>query len=233
MVNGLLLSSANDSPDRDPTSYQLYGSNSALDNTKFGTAGTIYDVGDNFTLISTGVLTPPSTRLTAYPPVSFTNTTPYTNYILVFPTVSNAATANSMQIAEADLLNGATVITAPGSPIGGGVLSTPEPGSGLVLLGGALGTLAFRRGVPVIVGRERNRAAASGRVPAGTCGCVRLRAARDSGRGGGNVTGEGWRPESQVDSGLSALFLLRVLIRPGPVTAPAPPAGRPGAVRIP
>jgi hypothetical protein len=36
--------------------------------------------------------------------VRFTNTTPYTSYRVTFPTLRNAGTANSMQIAEVDFL---------------------------------------------------------------------------------------------------------------------------------
>ncbi len=99
VVSALRLYTANDSPERDPASYLLEGSND----------------GANFTTIASGSLALPADRnpggAIAIDPsihfnqtVAFPNTTAYTAYRLTFPTLRNAGTANSMQIAEVELL---------------------------------------------------------------------------------------------------------------------------------
>lgn len=109
VVNRMTFWVANDAEPRDPTSYQLYGTNKAIDK---GGPGTTYSKSD-FTLISEGPLELPSERATTPTPigeapfttgplqtVDFDNTQSYTSYMLIFPTVKNAASANSMQISE-------------------------------------------------------------------------------------------------------------------------------------
>jgi len=101
VVNGVRFWTANDSPDRDPASYKLEGS----------TAGP----GGPWTVISQGPLSLPAGRnaggaTTALrgglnQVVRFNNTTPYTSYRVTVPTVKNATAANSMQVAEVDLLS--------------------------------------------------------------------------------------------------------------------------------
>jgi hypothetical protein len=87
IVQGLTLTSANDAPERDPASFVLEGS----------------DDGTNFTLIaSKGVPAFPDRFFTHN--FTFANGTPYLTYRLIFPTVADEATANSMQISEVELL---------------------------------------------------------------------------------------------------------------------------------
>jgi hypothetical protein len=100
VVSGIRLWTANDAPERDPASYKLEGSTS-------GPAGP-------FTTISEGPLALPTGRnpggltvpLTGsnFQVVNFANTTAYTTYRLTFPTLRDSAAANSMQIAEVELL---------------------------------------------------------------------------------------------------------------------------------
>jgi hypothetical protein len=112
--------------ERDPTSYTLYGSNSAIGG---GTAVS------SLTLISSGSFTLPANRnLIAgdafSSTVTFTNTTAYSNYLIIFPTIKNApGTANSMQIGE-------VVFTGT---------AVPEVSGSLLLVAGVLPMLRRRR----------------------------------------------------------------------------------------
>jgi PEP-CTERM motif len=126
IVTGLRLYTANDAEERDPASYLLEGSTT-------GSAGP-------FATISQGALALPAGRndLPGNPPIDltfdyqellFANASAYTTYRLTFPTLKDAAAANSMQIGEVELL-GAVV---------------PEP-SAVVLAGlAALGLIALVR----------------------------------------------------------------------------------------
>ncbi len=87
VVVGLRLTSANDAPDRDPTSYVISGSND----------------GRAFYEIARGALPNFSDRFQPVE-VSFVNTTAYRHYRLLFPTVRNAAAAVAVQIAEVEFL---------------------------------------------------------------------------------------------------------------------------------
>src|SRR5213593_1193680 len=87
VVQCLTLTSANDAPERDPASFTLEGS---------------YD-GTNFTLFASGPV-PAFTNRFDKVVIRFENNIPYLAYRLIFPTVSNAAAANSMQISEVELL---------------------------------------------------------------------------------------------------------------------------------
>ena len=104
-VVGLRLYTANDAAERDPASYQLLGSNDTIDGP--------------WDLISSGnlslpaerneggnaVVIPPSGNLAAFhQELTFDNSSTYNHYQLIFPTLKNAASANSMQIAEVELL---------------------------------------------------------------------------------------------------------------------------------
>ena len=88
VVTGLGLTSANDAPERDPASFVLSGSN---------------DGGATFTEIAAGDIAAFGARFERQE-VSFDNSTAYTTYQVTFPTVANADAANSMQIAEIELL---------------------------------------------------------------------------------------------------------------------------------
>ena len=96
---------ANDAVGRDPASFALYGTNVAI---------TAANPGDSvllsaFDLISSGNIALPDTRNSGGPTalqaansltVGLTNLDSYTSYLLLFPTIKDASTANSMQIAE-------------------------------------------------------------------------------------------------------------------------------------
>jgi len=117
ILNGLTFSAGNDAPERDPLTFTLYGSSTPL------ASGPI--VLSTLTLIvanaATGLATDPG-RNTFSSLQTFANNTAYAGYVLYFPTVRNAAGANSMQVGEITFSN-----------------NIPEPGtvalSGLAFLG--------------------------------------------------------------------------------------------------
>jgi hypothetical protein len=101
IVRGLRIYTADANPERDPVDYTLEGSND----------------GANYTLISSGALQLPQTRTApgafidpltqGVQEILFSNSAAYTSYRVTFSTVRNPDTANSMQIAELELLGGA------------------------------------------------------------------------------------------------------------------------------
>lgn len=114
VLTGLRFYTANDAIERDPASYKLEGSND----------------GTEYTLISEGGLALPEGRnpggavpidpLTQFlQEVSFTNDDAYTSYRVTFPTLRDAAAANSMQIAEVELLG--RVVPEPSTLVLGGM----------------------------------------------------------------------------------------------------------------
>ncbi|HWD17968.1 MAG TPA: hypothetical protein VHB20_01710, partial [Verrucomicrobiae bacterium] len=104
VAQGLTLVSAPDSPERDPASYVLSGSSD----------------GTHFTTIASGQV-PIFPQRSYIQSFSFTNAAAYPYYKLIFPTVANSSSANSMQIGEVELLSyselavsgGAAVVTLP------------------------------------------------------------------------------------------------------------------------
>jgi hypothetical protein len=86
-VRGIALTSANDAVERDPTSFEVWGSVDGTSFTKIG-SGTVPTFPERFI------------RREVY----FDNTVAYSVYKVVFPTVANASSANSMQIADVELL---------------------------------------------------------------------------------------------------------------------------------
>jgi len=96
VVTGLTFTTANDSPERDPIAFELYGSNVSIDGPyELIAAGPIVDFNQptaaaRFTKNTT--------------PIMFDNAVAYDHYQILFPTVRSAATANSMQIAEVELI---------------------------------------------------------------------------------------------------------------------------------
>ncbi|MGB7947823.1 MAG: hypothetical protein WCH75_09095, partial [Candidatus Binatia bacterium] len=95
VLNRFQISTANDSPERDPASWVLYGTNSSV-NSRANSHGD----GETWVQIDTGTLDLPMNRLTAGAEVAVNNTTAYTSYKMVFPTVRDAVAANSMQLGE-------------------------------------------------------------------------------------------------------------------------------------
>ncbi len=94
-VNNLSFWTANDSAERDPLTYEVYGFATAVT----ARSGTL-NVTTNGTLLGSGTLTLPATRNAGPVNVAFANTTEYASYLVVFPTVKNSPSTTMMQIAE-------------------------------------------------------------------------------------------------------------------------------------
>lgn len=95
IVNQFQISTANDAIERDPTSWELYGTNDAITSEQNSQGS-----AENWVLIASGSIELPEDRQVAGPLVSFANSTAYTSYRMIFPTVRDATTANSMQISD-------------------------------------------------------------------------------------------------------------------------------------
>jgi len=96
IVTGLTFTTANDAPERDPIAFEFYGSNESIDGP--------------FELIASGFIMD-FAMPTAWPrftinaePIVFENTVAYEHYQVLFTTVRAPASANSMQIAEVELI---------------------------------------------------------------------------------------------------------------------------------
>lgn len=89
VISQVQFTTANDSPERDPASFSLYGSN---------------DTSGGWTLITSQLIALPNNRLAVSPVYPINNTEAYVYYNITFPIVKDAFTANSMQIAEITLL---------------------------------------------------------------------------------------------------------------------------------
>lgn len=124
-INEIVIWTANDSPDRDPSSYILYGSTTPLTNLGSGNSFLL----DNMTIIWSDNITLPTARNTASEPFTLFNNTPYASYVLAFPTLRNGS-QSLMQISEVQAF--------------GESLAVPEPTTGILSLL-AVGGLTLRR----------------------------------------------------------------------------------------
>ncbi|MGB7947925.1 MAG: hypothetical protein WCH75_09610, partial [Candidatus Binatia bacterium] len=95
IVNSFQITTANDSAERDPASWELYGTNSPISSQQDSQGDS-----ESWTLIGSGSLSLPTARMTPGGEVAVAGTTAYTSYKMVFPTVRDANAANSMQIAD-------------------------------------------------------------------------------------------------------------------------------------
>jgi hypothetical protein len=121
VVTGITLTTANDAPERDPITYELYGSNESIDGPyELIASGDVVDFAGE-------AAWPRFTKNAT--PITFANDTAYAHYQLMFPTVRDPVAQNSMQIAEIELLEGAGILAweaaaAADSP---GYLATSVP----------------------------------------------------------------------------------------------------------
>jgi len=96
IITGLTLTTANDSPERDPASFEIYGSNESINGPYELIAG-----GDVVDFIGADAWLRFTINATA---IKFDNTVEYRFYQVLFPTVRDPGAADSMQIAEIELL---------------------------------------------------------------------------------------------------------------------------------
>ena len=99
IVRGLSFTTANDAEARDPIAYALYGSNVGINGPY--TPDTLIHAGEISDFKQT-LAWPRHTKNTT--PILFPNDTAYTHYQLLITAVRNPGGANSMQIAEVELL---------------------------------------------------------------------------------------------------------------------------------
>lgn len=123
VVTSMSFTTGGDAPERDPVAYQLYGTNSAVTSVNNGDG-----LAESWTLISSGATgiapasAPATARNTTVAPVTFANSTAYTSYKVVFPTLrsanagvfdpatlANGATPNSVQLGEVRMFNAANI----------------------------------------------------------------------------------------------------------------------------
>lgn len=111
VVRSMVLTTANDAPDRDPSGWILYGTNDPIASQDNGNGE-----AEAWTLVAQGNLDLPAERFAESGPIDFTNTTAYASWKLVFPSVKNPGQA-LMQIAEVQFHTGAggtgTAVLAP------------------------------------------------------------------------------------------------------------------------
>ncbi len=115
LVQSMQFTTANDAQDRDPAYYFLYGTDDPITSGDFSQGRS-----ENWSVISSGPLSLPSTRYALSPVTSFANSTAYSSYKLLFPRIKNGGT-DMMQIADVNFYastdgTGANVL-APGQPI--------------------------------------------------------------------------------------------------------------------
>jgi glucose/arabinose dehydrogenase len=127
IVTRFQITTANDAEPRDPASYELYGTNAPIESLAHSDG-----TGESWTLISSGALSLPSARNALGPQVNFANTTAYSSYKMIFPTVKNASSANSMQIAEINFFFGAANAVPPSLQLQAGHTGAP-----LLTIGGS------------------------------------------------------------------------------------------------
>ena len=102
VVRSFQITTANDSPSRDPSSWELYGTNDPIVSTDNSQGD-----GENWTLIGSGTVELPTDRMTAGARVAVNNDTAYSSFRMIFPTQRdpNAGDADSLQFADIQFYN--------------------------------------------------------------------------------------------------------------------------------
>ncbi|MCP4191970.1 MAG: PEP-CTERM sorting domain-containing protein [Planctomycetaceae bacterium] len=128
VVTGLRLYTANDAVPRDPASYQLFGSMDTIAGPWSAISSGNLELPDGRNAGGGAVVIPPTGNAAAFhQEILFDNDIAWDHYQLIFPTLKDAEAANSMQIAEVELL------------------TVPEPASATLAAFALLGLIAYRR----------------------------------------------------------------------------------------
>ncbi|MGD9635395.1 MAG: hypothetical protein AB7G28_23515 [Pirellulales bacterium] len=98
-VQSIQFTTADDASWRDPVGWKLYGTNEAIASVDNGDGS-----GENWNFIAASALSLPNTRLTTAPAQSFTNSTAYNNYRIVFDKPKDGF--NGIQVADVQLYTG-------------------------------------------------------------------------------------------------------------------------------
>ena len=98
VADSFRFTTANDFPDRDPSGYEIYGTNDPITSTD-NSAGD----QENWTLLDSGNLMLPLDRFTEGDLISFTNTDEYSSYRVVITSLRDELMANSAQYADFQL----------------------------------------------------------------------------------------------------------------------------------
>ncbi len=109
VVKEFRITTANDASERDPTTWELYGTKDSVTSSD-NSAGT----NENWVLIDTGSVALPDARDTLGPLVTVANNDSYTSYRMLFTGIKNAAVADSMQIAEIEFFGNVGIHETPG-----------------------------------------------------------------------------------------------------------------------
>jgi glucose/arabinose dehydrogenase len=110
VVSGFQITTANDAQQRDPTTWQLFGTNDPIASVDNSTGD-----AENWTLIDAGVVALPSARNTLGPLVPVDGDTAYASYRMLFTGVKDTGNANSMQIGEIQFFGDLGLAPAPPS----------------------------------------------------------------------------------------------------------------------
>lgn len=110
VVTSFQITTANDAVERDPSQWRLDGTNDAISSTDNSDGS-----GESWTLIDSGSLSLPTARDTGGSIIPVSNSTAYSSYRMLFPTVKNGGAANSMQIAEVQFFTDANPSAVPPS----------------------------------------------------------------------------------------------------------------------
>ena len=113
-IQSVQFTTANDAPERDPASFQLFGTNDPISSTNNS-----FGLSEPWTMITTSALSLPTERLTAGTPVDFANTSAFSSYRVVFDSLrdNNAV----MQVADVQFYTGTggtgSLVLSAGNPV--------------------------------------------------------------------------------------------------------------------